>query len=130
MRNPEVEGNEQSYCKSCTPGSVYLKKGHMSSDQDYTAQIRQFTYRRNVGFIGSTVVVAQQSIELQRVELEAGVVYVLHVLHGVFVHCEEGRCLERQKVSHQIRTVVFKPFSTSTTFNQTRISPSHYQCSL
>lgn len=90
----------------------------------------QFTYRRNVGFIGSTVVVAQQSVELQRVELEAGVVYVLHVLHGVLVHCEEGRCLERQRVSHQIRTVIFKPFRTSTTFNQTRISPSHYQCSL
>lgn len=89
--------------------------------------MRQFTYRRNVGFIGSAVVVTQQSVELQRVELEAGVVYVLHVLHGVLVHGEEGRCLERQRVSHLIRTVVFKPFRTSTTFSQTRISPSsHY----
>lgn len=76
------------------------KKGHMSSEQDYTAQMRQFTYRRNVGFIGSAVVVAQQSVELQRVELEAGVVDVLHILHGVLVHGEEGRCLERKKVSY------------------------------
>jgi len=102
----------------------------MSSEQDYTAQMRQFTYRRNVGFIGSAVVVAQQSVELQRVELEAGVVDVLHVLHGVLVHGEEGRCLERKKVRKFIKTVVFKTFRTSTTYDQTRTSPSHYKCSL
>lgn len=106
------------------------QKGHMSSEHNYTAQMRPFTYRRNVGFIRSTVVVAQQSVELQRVELEAGVVDVLHVLHGVLVHGEESRCLERQRVSHLIRTVVFKPFRTSTSFDQTRTSPIHYQGSL
>lgn len=54
------------------------------------------TYGRNVGFIRSAVVVAQQSVELKRVELEAGVVDVRHVLHGVFVHREKSRCLQRQ----------------------------------
>lgn len=103
------------------------QKRHMSSDQDYTAKMRQFTHRRNVGFIRSAVVVAQQSIELQRVELEAGVVDVLHILHGVFVHGEEGRCLERHGDSywfifHVTRTEGFKTFRPSATFVQTRTS--------
>lgn len=72
------------------------QKGQMSSDQDYTVKMRPFTHRRNVGLIRSAVVVAQQSVELQRVELEAGVVDVLYILHGVFVHGEESCCLERQ----------------------------------
>lgn len=36
------------------------------------------------------MVVGHESVELQGVELEAGVVDVLHILHGVFVHGQQG----------------------------------------
>lgn len=40
------------------------------------------------------MVVGHEGMELQRVELEAGVVDVLHVLHGVLVHGQQGGRLE------------------------------------
>lgn len=52
------------------------------------------THRRDVRLIWSTVVVGHQGVELQRVELETGVVDVLHILHGVFVHGEQRGSLE------------------------------------
>lgn len=57
------------------------------------------------------MVVAQQSVELKRVELEAGVVDVRHVLHGVFVHREKCCCLERQK-GNNVDTLVMSQRST------------------
>lgn len=121
MRNTEVRGNKQSYCESAEQLVGFISK------RTHVIRPRQFTHRRNVGFIRSAVVVAQQSVELQRVELEAGVVDVLHILHGVFVHGEESCCLERQGDSywfivHLTRTEGFKPFRPSATFVQTRTS--------
>lgn len=40
------------------------------------------------------MVVGHEGVELQGVELEAGVVDVLHVLHGVLVHGQQGGGLE------------------------------------
>lgn len=57
------------------------------------------SHRRDVRLIWGTVVVGHEGVELQRVELEAGVVDVLHVLHGVFVHGEQGGRLEGERVS-------------------------------
>lgn len=59
---------------------------------------RRVTHRRDVGLVRGTVVVTHERVELQRVELEAGVVDVLDVLHGVLVHGEQSRRLERDEV--------------------------------
>lgn len=40
------------------------------------------------------MVVGHEGVELQGVELKAGVVDVLHILHGVFVHGQQGGGLE------------------------------------
>lgn len=40
------------------------------------------------------MVVGHQGVELQGVQLEAGVMDVLHILHGVFVHGQQGGGLE------------------------------------
>lgn len=53
-----------------------------------------FSYRRDVRLVRSAVVVVHEGVELQRVELEAGVVDVRHILHGVFVHGQQGGGLE------------------------------------
>lgn len=53
------------------------------------------SYGGDVRLVGSTVVVGHEGVELQGVQLEAGVVDVLHVLHGVLVHGEESRSLGR-----------------------------------
>lgn len=52
------------------------------------------TYRRDVRLVWSTVVVGHEGVELQGVELKAGVVDGLHILHGVFVHGQQGGGLE------------------------------------
>lgn len=52
------------------------------------------SYRRDVRLVWGTVVVGHEGVELQGVELEAGVVDVLHVLHGVLVHGQQGGGLE------------------------------------
>lgn len=49
-----------------------------------------FSYRRDVRLIWGTMVVGHEGMELQRIEFKAGVVDVLHILHGVFVHGEQG----------------------------------------
>lgn len=49
-----------------------------------------FSYRRDVRLIRGTMVVGHEGMELQRIEFKAGVVDVLHILHGVFVHGEQG----------------------------------------
>lgn len=58
------------------------------------------THRRNVRLIRSTVVVGHECMQLQGVELEAGVVDVLHVLHGVLVHGEQSGGLEDADIRH------------------------------
>lgn len=56
------------------------------------------SYRRDVRLVWGTMVVGHEGVELQGVELKAGVVDVLHILHGVFVHGEQGGSLgNRQK---------------------------------
>lgn len=40
------------------------------------------------------MVVGHKGVKLQRVELKAGVVDVLHILHGVLVHGEQRGSLE------------------------------------
>lgn len=55
------------------------------------------SYRRDVRLIWGTVVVGHERVELQGVELEAGVVDVLHVLHGVLVHGQQGGRLEGEE---------------------------------
>lgn len=52
------------------------------------------SYRRDVRLVRSTMVVGHECVELQGVELKAGVVDVLHILHGVFVHGQQGGGLE------------------------------------
>lgn len=63
------------------------------------------------------MVVGHQGVKLQGVELEAGVMDVLHVLHGVFVHGQEGGGLETQE-----RTVYRLPFTARC---PRRVPPSH-----
>lgn len=55
------------------------------------------SYRWDVRLIWGTVVVGHEGMELKRVELEAGVVDVLHVLHGVLVHGQQGGRLEETR---------------------------------
>lgn len=43
------------------------------------------------------MVVGHEGVELQGVELKAGVVDVLNILHGVFVHGQQGGGLEDGK---------------------------------
>lgn len=45
------------------------------------------------------MIVAHQGVELQGVELKASVVDVLHILHGVFVHSQQGGSLEDRHFS-------------------------------
>jgi len=54
----------------------------------------RLAYRRDVRLVRSTMVVGHESVELQGVELKAGVVDVLHILHGVLVHGQQGGGLE------------------------------------
>lgn len=60
------------------------------------------SYRRDVRLIWGTVVVGHEGVELQGVELEAGVVDVLHVLHGVLVHGQQGGGLEGRESILQV----------------------------
>lgn len=46
------------------------------------------------------MVVGHEGVELQGVELEARVVDVLHILHGVFVHGQQGGGLEGTHKKH------------------------------
>lgn len=64
------------------------------------------THRRDVRLVWSTVVVGHESVQLQGVELEAGVVDVLHVLHGVFVHGQQGGGLEHTTPKHYNQTFI------------------------
>lgn len=48
------------------------------------------------------MVVGHEGVELQGVELEAGVVDVLHVLHGVLVHGQQGGGLEGRESILQV----------------------------
>lgn len=41
------------------------------------------------------MVVGHESVELQGVELEAGVMDIWHILHGVFVHGQQSGGLEQ-----------------------------------
>ncbi len=58
------------------------------------------SYRRDVRLVWSTMVVGHEGVELQGVELKAGVVDVLHILHGVFVHGQQGGGLENTHKKH------------------------------
>lgn len=55
------------------------------------------SYRRDVRLVRGTVVVGHEGVELQGVELKASVVDVLNILHGVFVHGQQGGGLEDGK---------------------------------
>lgn len=57
------------------------------------------THRGDVGLVRGAVVVTHECVELQGVELEARVVDVLDVLHGVLVHGEESRRLETRDIT-------------------------------
>lgn len=50
------------------------------------------------------MVVGHECVELQGVELEAGVVNVLHILHGVFVHGQQGGGLKDAQEQHPDKT--------------------------
>lgn len=60
------------------------------------------------------MVVGHEGVELQGVELEAGVMDVLHILHGVFVHGQQGGGLEgTQKNISMSYISYFYPFILS-----------------
>lgn len=52
------------------------------------------SYRWDIRLIRSTIVVGHEGMELQGVEFKAGVVDVLDILHGVFVHGQQSGSLE------------------------------------
>lgn len=58
---------------------------------------RRRAYGRDVGLVLGAAVVGHEGVELERVQLEAGVVDVLDILRGVFVHGQQGGGLEGQK---------------------------------
>lgn len=65
------------------------------------------SYRWDVRLVWSTVVVGHECVELQGVELKAGVVDVLHILHGVFVHGEQGGGLEDTEKNISVSYISF-----------------------
>ena len=65
------------------------------------------SYRWDVRLVWSTVVVGHECVELQGVELKAGVVDVLHILHGVFVHGEQGGGLEDTEENISVSYISF-----------------------
>lgn len=69
------------------------------------------SYRRDVRLVRGTVVVGHEGVELQGVELKASVVDVLDILHGVFVHGQQGGGLEDGKRENIKRNKSFRSFS-------------------
>ena len=60
-------------------------------------------YRGDTGLAGGVQVAGQQGVQLQGVELEAGLLDRLRVLGGVLVHGEQHGCLEtHQPIGHTL----------------------------
>lgn len=72
------------------PTHTHITAGLSAPDQRGFSCCVWFAHRWDVGLVRGTVIVGHEGVELQGVQLEAGVVDVLDILHGVFVHGQQG----------------------------------------